>query len=224
MSALFDVPEKPRWTHNCTGPTCLICYPETPYEGGSGSSGSDTSHERARENDLTGRTGRNQQAVFDYLAGAGERGATWGDIADRFEWHHGTASGALSTLHRAGRIARLRERRGRSKVYVLPEHVMNRPSEPYGGSMSRRVRNPQGGYMLTERQADVLIDGQKILVGQVARTIENLNAETPLEAAERVIATVADWLTDYRPGDLGVEYCGPLDMTAFILRRGQAKE
>lgn len=78
--------------------------------------------------------------------------------------------------------------------------------------------------MLTERQADVLIDGQRVLVGQVARAIANLHSQTPHEAAEQVIATVADWLSDYRPQDLGSEYCGPLDMTAFILRRGQPKE
>lgn len=224
MSALFDVPDKPRWTHNCTGATCQVCFPDLSYGGSSGSSGSDTSHERARENDLTGRTGRNQRALIGYLEERGHEGATWGEVADRFDWHHGTASGALSNLHKAGTIVRLMQRRGRSKVYVLPRFVNSRPSEPYGGNMRGRVSNPSGGYMLTERQADVLIDGQRVLVGQVARTIENLNAETPQEAAERVIATVADWLSDYRPQDLGSEYCGPLDMTAFILRRGQAKE
>ena len=78
--------------------------------------------------------------------------------------------------------------------------------------------------MLTDRQADILIDGQKVLVGQVARTLETLSAENPHAAAERVIATVADWLSSYRPVDLGVEYVGPLDTTAFILRRGQIKE
>ena len=78
--------------------------------------------------------------------------------------------------------------------------------------------------MLTDRQADILIDGQKVLVGQVARTLETLSAQTPHAAAEQVIETVADWLSSYRPIDLGVEYVGPLDTTAFILRRGQIKE
>jgi hypothetical protein len=78
--------------------------------------------------------------------------------------------------------------------------------------------------MLTERQADILIDGQRVLVGQVARALESLEGETSRVAAERVVETVADWLSDYRPTDLGVEYCGPLDMTAFILRKGRIKE
>ena len=75
--------------------------------------------------------------------------------------------------------------------------------------------------MLTERQADILIDGQKILVGQVARTLESCDGITPKAAAEKVIGTIADWLSDYRPSDLGEEYIGPLDLTAFILRRGE---
>lgn len=73
--------------------------------------------------------------------------------------------------------------------------------------------------MLTERQADILIEGQRVLIDQVARTLD-----ADREKAERVIETVADWLTDYRPHELGMDYVGPFDMTAFILRRGQVKE
>jgi hypothetical protein len=224
MSALFDIPEKPRWTHGCTGATCQTCFPDLPYNGSSGSSGSDTSDERTRISDLKGATGRRQQAVINHLADQGPYGATWGEIADRFGWHHGTASGALSVLHKAGRIERLKERRGKSKVYCHPRHVNNRDTEPHGGSMKARVGNQPGGEMLTERQADILIDGQRVLVGQVARALESLEGETSRVAAERVVETVADWLSDYRPTDLGVEYCGPLDMTAFILRKGRIKE
>lgn len=75
--------------------------------------------------------------------------------------------------------------------------------------------------MLTERQADILIDGQRVLVGQVARTLETCEGVTAKAAAERVIDTIADWLTGYRPPDLGSEYIGPLDLTAFILRKGE---
>lgn len=78
--------------------------------------------------------------------------------------------------------------------------------------------------MLTERQADILIDGQRILVDQVARTLDSDELEDRREQAERVIGTIADWLSDYRPTELGEEYIGPLDLTAFILRKGQRKE
>lgn len=75
--------------------------------------------------------------------------------------------------------------------------------------------------MLTERQADILIDGQRVLIGQVARTLESCEGVTAKAAAERVIDTIASWLSDYRPSDLGAEYIGPLDLTAFILRKGE---
>jgi hypothetical protein len=78
--------------------------------------------------------------------------------------------------------------------------------------------------MLTERQADILIDGQKVLVGQVARTLQTCHGITPQAAAERVIGAVADWLSGYRPQDLGAEYIGPLDLTAFILRKGEVQD
>jgi hypothetical protein len=88
---------------------------------------------------------------------------------------------------------------------------------------SRTGKQPEAD-MLTERQADILIDGQRVLVGQVARTLTALHGETPQAAAEQLIDTIADWLSDYRPPDLGDEYLGPLNTTAFILRRGRIKE
>jgi len=93
--------------------------------------------------------------------------------------------------------------------------------EPPSCSMTAREGNLTGGVMLTERQADILIDGQRVLVGQVARMLETCDGVTPKQAAERVIDTVADWLAGYRPPDLGAEYIGPLDVTAFILRKGE---
>lgn len=73
--------------------------------------------------------------------------------------------------------------------------------------------------MMTERQADVLIAGHDILVHQIERTISD--TEDRRQAAERVIATVADWLSGYRPIEFGDDYCTPLDVTAFILRKGE---
>jgi len=71
--------------------------------------------------------------------------------------------------------------------------------------------------MITERQADVVIAGHDTLVNQIARTLDTDDRAQ----AERVIAAMADWLTGYRPIEFGDEYCSPLDVTAFILRRGE---
>lgn len=93
------------------------------------------------------------------------------------------------------------------------------PDPPNSCSMSIRVRNPREAYMMTERQADILIAGHDVLVNQIERTL--IDTDDSRQTAERVIATVADWLTRYRPSDFGDDYCTPLDVTAFILRKGE---
>lgn len=108
--------------------------PDLEYGGTSGWAGSDTSRSRAEKEDSGGVTGKRQQRVIRLLAQAGRRGRTWKEIADSTGWHHGQVTSALSGLHKAGRIARLSERRHNSKVYVLHEHVEGRTVEPYGRS------------------------------------------------------------------------------------------
>ena len=113
--------------------TTFIPYvPATPYGGTSGWSGSDTS--RVSEADRR----HAQYATLVLVAIRQGYGVCWYELADYYGWHHGTASGALSTLHKSGRLARLAETRlppgGRRgcKVYVLPEWVEGRETEPHG--------------------------------------------------------------------------------------------
>jgi hypothetical protein len=77
--------------------------------------------------------------------------------------------------------------------------------------------------MISERQADVLIAGHDTLISSVSRALDSDDTDRR-EQAERVIATIADWLTGYRPTDFGDEYCSPLDVTAFILRKGELSD
>ena len=46
--------------------------------------------------------------------------------------HHGTISGAVSNLHKKGLIARLAEKRGKNKIYVMPHNVDGRETETQG--------------------------------------------------------------------------------------------
>lgn len=193
--------------------------PDLPYAGTSGYSGTDTSEQRARTADNDGTTGKRQARTLGSLAQAGSLGLTWKELADLHGWHHGTASGSLSVLHRTERIARLTERRNRCKVYVLPKHVDKRPTEPHRGNMTRRASNPREAVMLTERQADVLIAGQPTLINSLAKQLSE--PQEPQAQAEAVLETVARWLTQYRPEDLGDVYCTPLDVAAYILRKGE---
>ena len=69
---------------------------------------------------LTSRTDRQTPTAHHHRTVPGwDRGLTYRDVAALTGWDHGTTSGALSVLHKVGRIARLTEKRDRCKVYVL---------------------------------------------------------------------------------------------------------
>lgn len=140
MDTLWEIFDNEEKTHACTGEHCQVCNlsekPRLPYAGTSGWSGSDTSEARAVTADATGVTGRRQARIVDLLSDLGERGITWRELSDKTGEHHGTASGALSVLHKDGIIERLTETRDKCKVYVLPEYVDERETEPHGRKKS----------------------------------------------------------------------------------------
>ena len=104
-------------------------YPDTPilpYAETSGWSGSVTSKERAVRNDKNGTTRRNQRRAWWHVTNSGSFGITWKELSEATDWHHGTASGVLSVLDKAGEIVRLKEKRNRCAIYVSPDSVFNR--------------------------------------------------------------------------------------------------
>lgn len=111
--------------------------PSLPFGGTEGWSGSDTSRERAYRDATDGTASARQRSVLDHLSGRGSDGATWAEVADALYLHHGQASASLSSLHLEGRIARLKERRQRSQIYVLPEYVGDREVAPYRPNRAR---------------------------------------------------------------------------------------
>ena len=112
-----------------------------PYAGTSGWSGSETSRNRAVNNDKSGKTSKLQMSVFELLDRRGRRGVTWKELGDLTASHHGSASGALSLLHKDGRISRLKETRNRCKVYVMNSHVDGRETEEHRGNKLRVCPN-----------------------------------------------------------------------------------
>jgi hypothetical protein len=110
----------------------LPFHPELPYAGTSGHSGSDTSKERALDADKSGQTARRQAEALKFLQEQKTLGATWKELSQVTGLHHGTTSGVLSVLHKAGRIARLKERRNRCKVYVDLDSIKGRAVEGQG--------------------------------------------------------------------------------------------
>ena len=110
-----------------------------PYNGSSGWAGTDTSKARADRNDADGTTAHRQTNTLEALIRAGVDGLTWKELADIYGWHHGTASGALSVLHKTGLIARLAESRNRCKIYVDIDWVQSRDVESHGVSKVAKI-------------------------------------------------------------------------------------
>ena len=108
-----------------------------------------TSEEHVRDMDADGRTAKQQRQSLLALTSAGSEGRTWRELDRLTGWGHGSTSRVLSDLHKAGKIARLTERRYRCFVYVLPEHVEGRETQEQG-----RPRQPQDGLALAALQAE----------------------------------------------------------------------
>lgn len=102
-----------------------------PYNGTEGYAGSDTSKQRAIDDAVSGVASKRQRYILILAGRAEEKGITVAELRDT-NLHHGRVSGALSVLHKVGKLVRLTEVRNRCKVYVLPEYVNGRPTEPHG--------------------------------------------------------------------------------------------
>lgn len=111
----------------------MIPYPNA----GSGHAGNDTSRERQEREDASGITAEMQQIVFTWLHVRGATGCTAAEVEDHFLVGHGRASSALSHLHRAGHVRRIKERRDKHEVYVLPSNVEGREESPYRPRLTR---------------------------------------------------------------------------------------
>ena len=114
-------------------------FPELPYGGTSGWSGSEASRERAIRNDNDGTTALRQRQVISLLRTNGTRGLTWKEAGQALKMHHGTVSGVLSVLHQRGHISRLTERRDRSSVYVCNELVSGRETSAHKPNAASRL-------------------------------------------------------------------------------------
>jgi hypothetical protein len=105
--------------------------PALPYAGTEGFAGSETSRERAFKEALDGTASKRQRFILILAERAKDKGITVAELRDQ-TLHHGRVSGALSVLHKAGKLSRLTEVRGKCKVYVMPQYVNDRPTEPHG--------------------------------------------------------------------------------------------
>lgn len=124
----------------------MTAIPELPYAGTSGWSGSVTSFERALNNDKSGLTGKHQALFITDLVFSGFDGLTsreWGLLHD---FEHQTYSSIPSTLHLAGKVVRLTQRRGKHQIYVLPEYVNGRAISPHKSNKRKLVTCDNCGH------------------------------------------------------------------------------
>lgn len=110
-------------------------WPITPYHAGtdSGWSGSAASEARAIRRDANGATLRLQTRLFLMVTNRLSRGLTVAEARAAIpSQHHGSISGALSNLHKAGKVACLVETRDKCHIYVAPDFVRGRETRRQG--------------------------------------------------------------------------------------------
>lgn len=78
--------------------------------------------------------------AWDEVRRTGVYGLTVKEYRDRYAIHHGVASAHLSNLHEAGYLKKLKQRRERCGVYVLPHFVNDRPTVPHVKNAPKRLR------------------------------------------------------------------------------------
>ena len=160
-------------------------YTTADGESTEGWSGSDTSHARASRERRTGRDLHRREATWDVVRLGGLNGATWREVAEALHCHHGAASGALSNLHKAGKVARLKQQSGGSAIYVLPHAVNDRPVSEYG-----RIKPPEG--MTLEQYEQALQNARDEAVMDLADDVERAAVKAELEGRVEVARYFAE--------------------------------
>ncbi len=146
-----------------------------PYGGKSKVGYSEAGQEQQEKDDAEGgATGYRQASTLAALEHQGTEGITIAELCTARGWHHGQASGALSTLNKTGEIVRLaRGKRGGQSVYVLPEFIDGR-------EVAVRRTNP-----------NVVVVGEpevrhQVVEVEVARSLSPGDAEFVAEIAEKI--------------------------------------
>lgn len=140
---------------------------------GSGHAGNDTSRERQERNDASGITSEVQRRTFEALGDRKSEGLTALEVEFAMGVGHGMASSALSHLHRAGHIKRVKMRRKRHEIYVLPEYVNGREESPYRPRL-KPARHPR--ELSRERLLGIMMDAgvDESFYPEVRKVIEAL--------------------------------------------------
>jgi hypothetical protein len=138
-----------------------------------------------------------QQRVLAFLESSGQAGATAKETVQHLivsgepNAHHGNASGALSAMHKDGRISRLARKRNRYHVYVLNEHVAGRETQAHGSASKK------GDEVLGIRRKVVVDTTAADEIARLKEQVREANALTDKALADKErYATRNDELLD----------------------------
>jgi hypothetical protein len=145
--------------------------PILPYADRSGHvADSDTSTDRAIQEDNSGVTAARQRAILDYVESRGWEGAIWSEVAEALNLHHGQASGALSVLHKAGHLfVKRNTKRHNCAVYVGASY------KPFVRPEERQDEPKQTSNTKQQLALDALLDAvDRMLYAQTMTTVQEV--------------------------------------------------
>lgn len=86
----------------------------------------------------SGATSDLKRAIWNTVDRKGSAGMTVKEFTHLSGEHHGQVSGAFSTMHQRGDLARLTERRARYEVYVVPQYLNGRQTREHASIIRAR--------------------------------------------------------------------------------------
>jgi len=127
-----------------------------PYAGTAGFVPVITSRDAARASAASGTLAARQRRILGILGERGPVGATSAEIETLTGEGHGKVSGALSSMHKDGALAVLKQgKRNGCGVYVLLEHVNARPVREFV-SMAEAKQPLRPRARLTAQEAELV--------------------------------------------------------------------
>lgn len=127
--------------------------------------------------------GKNQTPALELVGESGAHGVTWIDISSKLNLQQGSATSALSKLHKAGYVTRLaNEKRANASVYVLPENANGRPVAEQG---RRNVSTTPG------RPSFVLSEDEAKLINAIRESVKK-DRDKPVTVRKTTLRTILD--------------------------------
>lgn len=137
------------------------------------------SRERAAELDRSGRWISWRKDILNILEPRGTRGATWQELGEILNLHHGQVSGRLSTMHAAGYIFALEATRNGSHPYV---------SATYRDMVDPRMRRDYPAKTKATRLRDTL-DAVRLIAHDLEQSL-TMPIEVRRAVVDRLLAAL----------------------------------